>query len=47
MTGIKAYAPSLDTLGFFAREANDLALIRAAYGHAAGRSAAPARRASA
>jgi Asp-tRNA(Asn)/Glu-tRNA(Gln) amidotransferase A subunit family amidase len=35
MTGIKAYAPSLDTLGFFAREANDLALIRAAYGHAA------------
>ena len=25
---------SLDTLGFFAREANDLALIRAAYGHA-------------
>jgi Asp-tRNA(Asn)/Glu-tRNA(Gln) amidotransferase A subunit family amidase len=34
MTGIKAYAPSLDTLGFFAREANDLALIRAAYGHA-------------
>ena len=35
MTGIKPYAPSLDTLGFFAREANDLALIRAAYGHAA------------
>ena len=35
MTGIKAYAPSLDTLGFFAREANDLALVRAAYGHAA------------
>ncbi len=34
MTGIKPYAPSLDTLGFFAREANDLALIRAAYGHA-------------
>ncbi len=34
MTGIKAYAPFLDTLGFFAREANDLALIRAAYGHA-------------
>ena len=32
MTGIHAYAPSLDTLGFFAREANDLALIRAAYG---------------
>jgi Asp-tRNA(Asn)/Glu-tRNA(Gln) amidotransferase A subunit family amidase len=27
MTGIKPYAPSLDTLGFFAREANDLALI--------------------
>ena len=23
MTRIKAYAPSLDTLGFFAREAND------------------------
>ncbi len=40
MTGIKAYAPSLDTLGFFAREANDLALIRAAYGHGA---ADPAR----
>src|SRR6188508_132579 len=35
MSGIKAYAPSLDTLGFFAREANDLALVRAAYGHAA------------
>ena len=35
MSGIKPYAPSLDTLGFFAREANDLALIRAAYGHAA------------
>jgi len=35
MTGIKAYAPSLDTLGFFAREANDLALVRAAYGHEA------------
>jgi Asp-tRNA(Asn)/Glu-tRNA(Gln) amidotransferase A subunit family amidase len=35
MTGVKAYAPNLDTLGFFAREANDLALIRAAYGHAA------------
>jgi Asp-tRNA(Asn)/Glu-tRNA(Gln) amidotransferase A subunit family amidase len=34
MTGLKPYAPSLDTLGFFAREANDLALIRAAYGHA-------------
>jgi Asp-tRNA(Asn)/Glu-tRNA(Gln) amidotransferase A subunit family amidase len=34
MTGVKTYAPSLDTLGFFAREANDLALIRAAYGHA-------------
>ena len=34
MTGVKAYAPFLDTLGFFAREANDLALIRAAYGHA-------------
>jgi Asp-tRNA(Asn)/Glu-tRNA(Gln) amidotransferase A subunit family amidase len=35
MTGIKPYAPTLDTLGFFAREANDLALIRAAYGHGA------------
>ena len=35
MTGIKPYAQSLDTLGFFAREANDLALIRAAYGHEA------------
>ena len=35
MTGIKPYAQSLDTLGFFAREANDLALIRAAYGNAA------------
>ena len=34
MSGIKAYAPFLDTLGFFAREANDLALVRAAYGHA-------------
>ena len=34
MTGIKPYAPSLDTLGFFAREANDLALVRAAHGHA-------------
>lgn len=34
MTGIKPYAPSLDTLGFFTRTANDLALIRAAYGHA-------------
>ncbi|WP_421996701.1 amidase [Reyranella sp.] len=33
MSGVKTYAPSLDTLGFFAREANDLALIRAAYGH--------------
>ncbi len=41
MTGIKPYAPSLDTLGFFVREANDLALVRAAYGHAA---ADPARR---
>src|SRR5215475_11638414 len=41
MTGIKPYAPSLDTLGFFAREANDLTLIRAAYGHAA---ADPAKR---
>ena len=35
MTGIKPYAQSLDTLGFFAREANDLALIRSAYGNAA------------
>lgn len=35
MTGVKTYATSLDTLGFFAREANDLALIRAAYGHEA------------
>src|SRR5262249_37204433 len=35
MSGVKPYAPSLDTLGFFVREANDLALIRAAYGHAA------------
>lgn len=34
MTGVKPYAKSLDTLGFFVREANDLALIRAAYGHA-------------
>ena len=34
MTGVKTYARSLDTLGFFTREANDLALIRAAYGHA-------------
>jgi len=44
MSGVKAYAPSLDTLGFFAREANDLALIRAAYGHeAAGPPPAPPR----
>ncbi|HYX03521.1 MAG TPA: amidase [Reyranella sp.] len=35
MSGVKPYAPSLDTLGFFVREANDLALIRAAWGHAA------------
>ena len=34
LTGVKTYAKSLDTLGFFVREANDLALIRAAYGHA-------------
>ena len=34
MTGVKTYSKSLDTLGFFAREANDLALIRAAYGNA-------------
>ena len=33
LTGVKTYAKSLDTLGFFAREANDLALVRAAYGH--------------
>ena len=35
LTGVKTYSKSLDTLGFFTREANDLALIRAAYGHAA------------
>jgi Asp-tRNA(Asn)/Glu-tRNA(Gln) amidotransferase A subunit family amidase len=35
MSGIKPYAPSLDTLGFFVREAGDLALIRAAYGRTA------------
>lgn len=34
MTGVKPYAKSLDTLGFFVREANDLALVRAAYDHA-------------
>ncbi len=34
LTGVKTYSKSLDTLGFFAREANDLALIRGAYGHA-------------
>ena len=34
LAGVKTYAKSLDTLGFFVREANDLALIRAAYGHA-------------
>lgn len=34
MTGVKTYAKTLDTLGFFTRTANDLALIRAAYGHA-------------
>lgn len=34
LTGVKTYSKSLDTLGFFTREANDLALIRAAYGHA-------------
>src|SRR5262249_11253830 len=34
MSGIKPYAPSLHTLGVFSREANDLALARAAYGHA-------------
>jgi Asp-tRNA(Asn)/Glu-tRNA(Gln) amidotransferase A subunit family amidase len=33
LDGVKTYAKSLDTLGFFVREANDLALIRAAYGH--------------
>ncbi len=33
LAGVKTYAKSLDTLGFFVREANDLALIRAAYGH--------------
>ena len=47
ITGIKAYAPSLDTLGFFAREANDLALIRAAYGHAPADPPNAGRRASA
>jgi Asp-tRNA(Asn)/Glu-tRNA(Gln) amidotransferase A subunit family amidase len=35
LTGVKTYAKSLDTLGFFTREANDLALVRAAYGHEA------------
>ena len=35
MSGVKPYAPSLDTLGFFVRKANDVALVRAAYGHAA------------
>jgi len=35
MTGVNPYAPSLDTLGFFVREANDLALVRAAWGHEA------------
>lgn len=35
LTGVKTYAKSLDTLGFFAREANDLALVRAAYGREA------------
>ena len=35
LAGVKTYSRSLDTLGFFAREANDLALVRAAYGHAA------------
>ena len=35
MSGVKPYAPGLDTLGFFVREANDVALVRAAYGHAA------------
>jgi Asp-tRNA(Asn)/Glu-tRNA(Gln) amidotransferase A subunit family amidase len=34
LTDVKTYSRSLDTLGFFVREANDLALIRAAYGHA-------------
>jgi len=33
LTGVKTYARSLDTLGCFVREANDLALIRGAYGH--------------
>jgi len=42
LAGVHAYAPSLDTLGFFAREANDLALIRAAYGFEA---VAPPKRA--
>ena len=42
LAGVRAYAPSLDTLGFFAREANDLALIRGAYGFEA---VAPPKRA--
>src|SRR5262245_11951271 len=44
MTGVKPYAPTLDTLGFFAREANDLALIRAAWGHEAAEPPATAPR---
>jgi Asp-tRNA(Asn)/Glu-tRNA(Gln) amidotransferase A subunit family amidase len=41
LTGVKTYARSLDTLGFFAREANDLALVRAAYGHEPAEGEAP------
>jgi amidase len=35
LTGVKTYARSLDTLGFFVREARDLTLIRSAYGFGA------------
>lgn len=35
LAGVKTYARSLDTLGFFVRDARDLALIRSAYGHEA------------
>jgi len=44
LSGVKTYARSLDTLGFFAREANDLALVRAAYGHEAAEPPAKAPR---
>lgn len=33
MEGIKPFAPTLDTLGFFAREVADFDLIRRAFGH--------------